>query len=78
MPKIYCADTSCEFCSDKGVCTAKKVSLSWHSVMTLWDGRQEFNRCKTYQKSKLSTELEQRFKEISQKMKGESANEQMR
>lgn len=47
MPKIYCADTLCKFNNDKGVCTAKKVALAWHSVMTVWDGRQEFSRCKT-------------------------------
>ena len=71
MTKIYCADPSCEFCNDKGVCTAKNVSLSWQSIMTLWEGRQEFHRCKTYQKSKRSVELEQQFKELAQKMNGE-------
>ena len=58
MTKIYCADTSCEFNNDKGTCTAKKVALSWHSVMTVNDGRQEFNRCKTYQKSERCKEFE--------------------
>ena len=37
MAKIYCADVGCSFNNDKGVCTAKKVALSWHSVMTVWE-----------------------------------------
>ena len=62
MTKIYCADPSCEYCNDKGICTAKKVSFSWHSVMTLWEGRQEFNRCKTYQPSKEYQEMQEKIK----------------
>lgn len=58
MTKIYCADVSCEFCNGKGVCTQKKVCLSFHSVVTFWNGRQEYNKCKSYKKSKKSIELE--------------------
>lgn len=47
MSKIYCADASCSFRNDKGACTAKNVKLSWHSVMTMWEGRQEYWKCKT-------------------------------
>lgn len=46
MTKIYCADVECLFNNDKCVCTAKEVALSWHSVVTVWEGRQEFHRCK--------------------------------
>lgn len=63
MAKIYCADVGCSFNNDKGVCTAKKVALSWHSVLTVWEGRQEFNRCKTRQTSKEQRELEKRKEE---------------
>lgn len=46
MSKVVCADVGCRFNDDNGKCTAKKIELSWHSVVTLWDGRQEFQRCK--------------------------------
>ena len=64
MSKIYCADTSCAYNNDKGVCTAKKVALSWHSVVTLWEGRQEFQRCKTRETSAEYRELEKRMEAL--------------
>lgn len=66
MPKVYCATVECEFNND-GKCKANKVALSWHSVMTLWDGRQEFCKCKTFQESQESIELK---KELEQWLKG--------
>lgn len=62
--KIYCAATDCEFNGDKGICTAKKVALSWSSIMTLWDGRQQFNKCKTYQKSMDAIKIENMVAEM--------------
>ena len=56
--KVYCAAMDCEYNSDKGICTAKKIELSANSVMTVWDGRQEFNKCKTFQKSQEAIEIE--------------------
>ena len=70
MAKIYCADMECIFNNDKGVCTAKKVALSWHSVVTLWEGRQEFNRCKTRQTSEAYKETEK----LAKKLFGETKN----
>lgn len=70
MAKIYCADVGCCFNNEKGVCTAKKVALSWHSVMTVWEGRQEFNRCKTRQTSKKQRELEKRMEELISEQAG--------
>ena len=61
MPKIYCADVGCAYNNDKGVCTAKKVALSWHSVVTLWEGRQEYQRCKTWEPSKSQQELNRKL-----------------
>lgn len=49
--KIHCAALECKFCNDKGICTAKEISLSWHSVNTVHEGRQEYNRCKSYELS---------------------------
>ena len=65
MSKIYCADVECMYNNDKGVCTAKKVALSWQSVTTVWDGRKEFNyRCKTRQTSKEQWEIEKQMEEL--------------
>lgn len=47
MAKVYCADVGCKFLNDDGVCIAKNVALSWNSVYTIHEGRQEFLRCKT-------------------------------
>lgn len=59
MPKIFCAAMDCEFNGDDGKCHAKEVALSDHSIMTLWEGRQRFQKCKTYQKSREATEMGQ-------------------
>ena len=61
MSKVYCADTTCAYNNDKGVCTAKKVALSRHSVVTVWEGRQEFQRCKTRETSAKYRGLEKRM-----------------
>ena len=45
MPKVWCADDGCRF-NDRNLCRAKQIKLSWHSVVTVWDGRQEFHKCK--------------------------------
>lgn len=54
--KIYCADISCDYNKD-GKCSAKTVTLSYHSVMTVWEGRQQYNKCKTYEESAESRQL---------------------
>lgn len=59
--KIYCAAFDCKFCNDKGVCTEKSIALSWHSVMTKYEGRQEFNRCKSYEMSDEAREMQKRI-----------------
>lgn len=62
MTKVYCADTSCEFCNDKGVCTQKIIGLAWKSVQTIYDGRQEYNKCQMYQKSEIARRIEEKIK----------------
>lgn len=64
MTKIYCADVTCKFCNSKGVCTQGNISLSFHSVMTLWDGRQSYNKCKSYEKSQTAVDMEQKLKDL--------------
>lgn len=61
MPKIFCAAMDCEFNGDDGKCHAKEVALSDHSIMTLREGRQRYQKCKTYQKSRAAEEMEQFF-----------------
>lgn len=48
---VYCAALECKYHSDTNRCTAKKITLSSHSVMTVWNGRQEFLKCKQYEMS---------------------------
>lgn len=58
MTKIICANSLCKYNNDKNVCTAKTAEMSWHSVMTVHDGRQEFLKCKTYEMDERSKEIE--------------------
>ena len=48
--KIYCSDMLCKFNED-GICKSKTVALSAYSVITLYDGRQDFHKCKTFEES---------------------------
>ena len=48
---VYCAALECKYHSGTNRCTAKKITLSSHSVMTVWNGRQEFLKCKQYEMS---------------------------
>lgn len=57
MTKIICANSLCKY-NNKDVCTAKTAEMSWHSVMTVHDGRQEFLKCKTYEMDERSKEIE--------------------
>ena len=65
--KIYCAAIDCEYNNSKNVCTAKDVSLSDHYVMTVWEGRQRFNRCKAYKESSFSREIREKLEQIMKK-----------
>ena len=63
MTKVYCADVTCAFNGDDEVCQAKNISLSSNSVVTRWDGRQEYHRCTTYVKSDEAIHVENFLKE---------------
>lgn len=56
MTKVICADNSCAYWKDDK-CTADKISLSWHSVRTVYGERENFSKCKAYKES-------ERFKEF--------------
>lgn len=63
MGKIYCADLRCKYRDDKtGLCKAKEINLSSNSIMTLYEGRREFNTCKTMEESEQYKELTNQFK----------------
>lgn len=68
MTKVYCCDVTCEFCNEKGVCTQKSICLGYRRVNTVYDGLQDYNKCKSYQKSQRAIQLEKLF----QDMKGET------
>ena len=56
MTKVLCAASECKHNNDNR-CTLKKLSLSWCSIVTLHDGRQEFFKCKQYEMSEESQKL---------------------
>lgn len=68
MPKIFCAAIDCEFNGYDGKCHAKEIALSDHSIMTLWEGRQQYQKCKTYQKLQAAIDYE-RFIEAAIKQR---------
>lgn len=49
MTKIYCADASCKYNGDDGLCKQEKVNLSLHIVATVHDETQTFNRCNQFE-----------------------------
>ena len=64
---VYCAAVECKYNGNSNKCTAKKISLSSHSVMTLWEGRQDFWKCKNYEVSDEYVALIKQFYEASDK-----------
>lgn len=68
MPKVYCAAMDCEFNGYEGKCHAKSIALADQSVMTLWEGRQRFNTCRTYQESQLSKDIDVAFEKFKEKL----------
>lgn len=67
MTKIICANSLCKYNNEKNACTAKTAEMSWHSVMTVHDGRQEFLKCKTYEMDERSKEIEKQFMNLFMK-----------
>ena len=63
MTKVLCAAIECIH-NKNDRCTVKNLCLNWCSVMTVWDGRQEFFRCKQYELSEESQRLAKQIKDI--------------
>lgn len=62
MTKVYCADIDCKFNKD-GICKQNKIALAWNSVVTVHDGRQDYNKCKSHEKSQRAIEIEKFYEE---------------
>ena len=45
---VYCPCSECKHNGKNNKCTAKSITLSAHYVQTLWEGRQEFWKCKDF------------------------------
>ena len=71
MPKVYCASLDCEFHGDDNRCHAKEINLADQGIMTLWDGRQRFNTCRTWQESQFSKEIREKLKPYFENIKTE-------
>ena len=76
--KIFCAAIDCKYNSDKYICTAKTISLSANSVLTVWDGRQEFNTCKTFEKSQFAKDIDEKLAEHYKRWKENHDKEEQR
>ena len=63
MTKVYCANIACKYLDDDNMCQNNKIGLSYHSVVTVNDGRQEFARCKQYEMSADAKRIYNGFKE---------------
>lgn len=70
MTKLKCADLSCKYNDGNGTCKARDVEMSWHRVLTVHDGWQEFLRCKTYGMSDEFRAMKERVDEIVKQGKG--------
>lgn len=62
--KIHCAKIECKYNSDRNVCTAKSIELSDHDVLTHWEGRQNFQRCKQFELSDEAKEINKALKAL--------------
>ena len=68
MPKVHCTDVTCKYLNDREMCTKPKITLAWHSIITLCDGRKEYLRCNDYEKSERAAEIERFMKEMDKFM----------
>ena len=66
MPKVICASLDCKYNGKGYQCTAKKITMSEHFLVTVNEGRQHLWRCKQY-------EMSEEMKKIEKMMKGAMA-----
>lgn len=63
MTKVSCATIDCKYNNDC-VCAKKEINLSDHLIHTMYEGVQNFWRCKCYEKSEEAKRIEQMWKEL--------------
>ena len=64
MPKVICAAGECKWNDVNNRCRAKEINLSDNYIMTLYDGRQHFNKCRNYEMSEESKRIMNELKEM--------------
>lgn len=62
MTKVYCGCIKCKY-NTKGICKAKEISLTHDSILTVYQGRREFNTCKTQEESEEYKEFRKKLEE---------------
>lgn len=69
---MICSNASCKYCSDNYKCKfpKKDLSFSYHSIMTLYNGRQDYLKCNAYEPSEKYIEIKTMLNKIDLK-KGE-------
>lgn len=68
MTIIKCPSDECKW-NTNNKCTAKKINLSWHSIMTKHDGRQEYWKCAQCEMTPEDMEKFEKLKELFQNRK---------
>lgn len=63
MTKIYCGCIKCKY-NTKGICKAKEISLTHDSILTVYQGRREFNTCKMEEESDEYRELREKLNKL--------------
>ncbi|MEG1565349.1 MAG: hypothetical protein RR342_01225 [Bacilli bacterium] len=64
MTKVYCADLRCKYRRSDGICLLKEINLSQNSIVTVWEGRKEFNTCMNMEESEEYKKLASTFREL--------------
>jgi len=72
MSKVICAREDCKWNDDNHKCTCKELNFSCSDVATVNDGRQEFWRCRMFEKAEWAKDLEETFKEVIRNMEKEA------
>ena len=68
MTNVFCATIECKY-NTSGECKKEAISLSGESCMTLWQGRQQFWRCKDFEMSEEAAEMFAKFDKMIKESK---------
>ena len=59
--KVYCTNLKCKYQTNKCTCKNKEIELEFNNVCTVNQGRQDFLKCKSFEKSDVYARLEERI-----------------